>query len=233
MSNRLSPHSQSSTLQGSSFAARFSGLHGLAFSEARSLGKRRFNKTVVICSVRSPDYVTTEPIFLDLAEDESSGTFYLGNYYAPSHPKFRSDTFSKRILDVKVPKPKDMENPRRRANMRTAVEYFRRELDKRLEKGFAIAIVPPSYHDTTRCKPHPDPIPILLGLKRLGIKAADAISVGDEPKDIQASKAAGVYSVGALWGTLDKEALRKAHPDALCEIVNELRTLILSRVSGE
>jgi HAD superfamily hydrolase (TIGR01509 family) len=87
------------------------------------------------------------------------------------------------------------------------------------------------FYDTKRRKPYPDPI--LLGLERLGIKAEDAISVGDEPKDIQASKAAGVYSVGALWGTLDKEALRRAQPDALCETVDELRTLILSRIKGE
>lgn len=84
------------------------------------------------------------------------------------------------------------------------------------------------YHDTKQHKPHP--APILLGLKLLGVKAADAISVGDEPKDIQASKAAGVYSVGALWGALNKEALRMAQPDALCETVGELRTLILARV---
>jgi HAD superfamily hydrolase (TIGR01509 family) len=84
------------------------------------------------------------------------------------------------------------------------------------------------YHDTKRRKPDPDPI--LLGLERLGLKAADAISVGDEPKDIQASKAAGVYTVGALWGATDKEALRKARPDALCETVSDLRTLILARV---
>lgn len=89
------------------------------------------------------------------------------------------------------------------------------------------------YHDTPKPHKKPHPAPILLGLERLGIKAEDAISVGDEPKDIQASKAAGVYSVGALWGALDKEALRRAQPDALCETVDELRALILSRVEGD
>lgn len=88
------------------------------------------------------------------------------------------------------------------------------------------------YHDTPKEHKKPHPAPILLGLERLGVKAADAISVGDEPKDIQASKAAGVYSVGALWGALNKEALRQAQPDALCETVDELRTLILSRVEA-
>lgn len=92
----------------------------------------------------------TEPIFLDAEEDASGKTFHLGAYYPPGHPNFRTDTFSKRILDIKVPKPKDMENPRRWANMRTAVEYFRRELDKRLGKGFAIAIVPPSKSGSNR-----------------------------------------------------------------------------------
>lgn len=92
----------------------------------------------------------TEPIFLDLEEDASGKIFYLGAYYPPGHPNFRADAFSKRILDIKVPKPKDMENPRRWANMRTAVEHFRREFDPRLGKGFAIAIVPPSKSGPNR-----------------------------------------------------------------------------------
>jgi HAD superfamily hydrolase (TIGR01509 family) len=85
------------------------------------------------------------------------------------------------------------------------------------------------YYDTKRHKP--DPAPILLGLEKLGINASQAISVGDDPKDTAAANTARVYSVGALWGALDKEALIKSGPDALCEIVGELKELILSRFS--
>lgn len=85
------------------------------------------------------------------------------------------------------------------------------------------------YHDTKRHKP--DPAPILLALEKLGIKAAQAISVGDDPKDTAAAKAARVYSVGAMWGAVDKEALIKSGPDALCATIGDLRELILSRFS--
>jgi len=83
------------------------------------------------------------------------------------------------------------------------------------------------YHDTTRRKPHPDPL--LLGLQILGIEAQDAISIGDDAKDTVAAKRAGIFSIGALWGTLDREALIASKPDALCETVGELRKLILER----
>jgi HAD superfamily hydrolase (TIGR01549 family) len=83
------------------------------------------------------------------------------------------------------------------------------------------------YHDTQRHKPYPDPI--LIGLQRLGIQADEAISVGDDPKDIAAAKAAHVYSIGALWGTLDRQSLINSNPDVLCETVEELRRTILTR----
>lgn len=92
----------------------------------------------------------TNPIFLDPEEDSSSETFYLGNYYSPGHPKFKTDTFSKRILDIKAPKPKDMNNPRRWENMKTAVRNFFNKLDPLLGKGFAVAIVPPSKSGPNR-----------------------------------------------------------------------------------
>jgi HAD superfamily hydrolase (TIGR01549 family) len=85
------------------------------------------------------------------------------------------------------------------------------------------------YYDTKRHKP--DPAPIILGLEKLGIKASQAISVGDDPKDTAAAKAARVYSVGALWGALDKDALVNSGPDALCQTVGELKKLIFSRFS--
>ena len=83
------------------------------------------------------------------------------------------------------------------------------------------------YHDTKRHKP--DPEPLLRGLELLGIQPQDAIAIGDDPKDTAAAKSAGIFSVGALWGALDREALIASQPDALCETVAELRTLIFER----
>lgn len=80
------------------------------------------------------------------------------------------------------------------------------------------------YHDTHNKKPHPDPI--LLGLERLGVKANSAIAIGDAAKDTQAARDAGVFSIGAVWGSLEKDQLLQSKPNILCETVDDLRRTI-------
>jgi phosphoglycolate phosphatase len=46
----------------------------------------------------------------------------------------------------------------------------------------------------------PDPAPILLACARLGIAPGDAVYVGDDERDVQAARAAGMPSIAALWG---------------------------------
>ena len=87
------------------------------------------------------------------------------------------------------------------------------------------------YHDTKRHKPYPDPL--LLGLEKLKVEASEAIAIGDDPRDTAAAKAARIYSVGALWGSQDKQALIESRPDALCKTVDELRAIIFSRFQRE
>lgn len=62
--------------------------------------------------------------------------------------------------------------------------------------------------DCTRHKP--DPEPVLLALDRLGVPAERAAFVGDSPFDMAAGNAAGVYSVGALWGPFARQQLEAA-----------------------
>ena len=85
------------------------------------------------------------------------------------------------------------------------------------------------YHDTRGHKP--DPEPLVRGLQLLDVQPQHAISVGDDPIDTAAARSAGIFSVGALWGALDRAALIASKPDALCETVVELRTLIAERNS--
>jgi pyrophosphatase PpaX len=81
------------------------------------------------------------------------------------------------------------------------------------------------YRDAPRRKPHPDPY--LEGLARLGINAADAVSVGDSADDVVASRAAGIRTiVGVTWGTLDRDGLIASHPDAICQTVGELAAFL-------
>jgi len=71
------------------------------------------------------------------------------------------------------------------------------------------------YHDTIQHKPHP--APLIEAADRLNVEVKDCWAVGDDPIDIIAAKRAGMYSVGALWGSLNKDTLRKANPDMMFE----------------
>ena len=49
-----------------------------------------------------------------------------------------------------------------------------------------------------QCKPHP--LPLLHAAEVLGVAIADCAYVGDDARDIEAARAAGMHSVVALWG---------------------------------
>jgi phosphoglycolate phosphatase len=48
----------------------------------------------------------------------------------------------------------------------------------------------------------PDPAPVRLALTQLGVEAAQAWMIGDDPRDIEAGRAAGCPTVAAAWGYL-------------------------------
>lgn len=55
--------------------------------------------------------------------------------------------------------------------------------------------------DTTpHAKPHP--APLLEAARRVGLKAQDCVYVGDDLRDVQAGRAAGMLTVAAAWGYL-------------------------------
>ena len=86
------------------------------------------------------------------------------------------------------------------------------------------------YHDTKQHKPHP--APIVLALQNLSVDAGQAVSIGDEPRDIAASRAANVTALAALWGASDPTALMAAQPDAAFETPNELQSHLRSMFRG-
>jgi N-acetyl-D-muramate 6-phosphate phosphatase len=47
-------------------------------------------------------------------------------------------------------------------------------------------------------KPHP--LPLQVACARMGVEVGDCVYVGDDERDIQAARAAGMRSVVALWG---------------------------------
>ena len=54
-------------------------------------------------------------------------------------------------------------------------------------------------------KPHP--LPLQVAAERIAIAIADCVYVGDDERDIQSARAAGMPSVAALWG------YRQAHEE--------------------
>ena len=64
-------------------------------------------------------------------------------------------------------------------------------------------------------KPHP--LPLLHAAQALGLAPAEAVYVGDDARDIQAARAAGMPSLVALWGyRLPDEVPVQWGADALC-----------------
>jgi pyrophosphatase PpaX len=75
--------------------------------------------------------------------------------------------------------------------------------------------------ETKRHKP--DPEPLLLAARRLGVDPADCAYVGDSPFDIRAAMAAGMFAVAVTWGGIhDRAKLEAEHPDAIIDNAEEL-----------
>ena len=86
-----------------------------------------------------------------------------------------------------------------------------------LKQYFTVVV---SYEDYTHPKPHPEPL--LLALKKLKMKAGEAVYIGDSETDIQAAKAANtkiiVYSARPLQGAdLNVESFLEI-PEAIAEL---------------
>jgi len=77
--------------------------------------------------------------------------------------------------------------------------------------------------DTTRHKPHPEPV--YVALERLGADAAATVFIGDSTHDLAAGRAAGVRTGAALWGPFSREELAKHEPDYWLERPEEVLRL--------
>jgi len=68
-----------------------------------------------------------------------------------------------------------------------------------ISKQCAVVICPDDVKNTK-----PSPEPLLLACFRLNVEATNCIYVGDHVRDIQAGKAAGMFTVSALFGYIGK-----------------------------
>lgn len=71
----------------------------------------------------------------------------------------------------------------------------------------------------------PSPEPLIAALKTLGLKAEEAVMIGDMPTDIAAGKRAGTRTVG-MNGSIFLRELIKAKPDALVNSLSEIPNVI-------
>jgi phosphoglycolate phosphatase len=78
--------------------------------------------------------------------------------------------------------------------------------------------------EVSQLKPAPDPL--LKCMEILNVDPYETIYVGDSAIDIQAGKAAGVWTVGVLTGTSDLNRLKAEAPDAILHSVGDLLTIL-------
>jgi pyrophosphatase PpaX len=81
------------------------------------------------------------------------------------------------------------------------------------------------FHDDTE-RHKPDPQPLLFGASKGGFDPARCVYVGDSVQDMAASRAAGMFAVGALWGPSTREKLAGAGADALAEQPGDLLSIV-------
>eukprot|EP00536_Pseudo-nitzschia_multiseries_P006388 jgi/Psemu1/192935/e_gw1.134.101.1 len=79
----------------------------------------------------------------------------------------------------------------------------------------------------TVAAPKPEPDGLYKVCEELGISMGDSVYIGDSPSDALAADAAGMPSIGVMWGSHSEESLRKAPftfyaatPDELCRLLN-------------
>ena len=68
----------------------------------------------------------------------------------------------------------------------------------------------------------PDPAGALMLAERSGVKPEECLYIGDTNTDMLTGKAAGMYTIGVLWGFRDREELEKAGADAIISTPAEI-----------
>ncbi len=81
------------------------------------------------------------------------------------------------------------------------------------------------FHDDTE-RHKPDPQPLLLAASKGSLDAARTVYVGDSIHDMAAGKAAGMRTIGALWGPSEREELVQAGADELADRPGDLLAIV-------
>lgn len=68
----------------------------------------------------------------------------------------------------------------------------------------------------------PNPAPVLLACTQAGVDPARCAFVGDDPRDVQAGQAAGLYTIVAGWGYLDPDDARGWGAEAYADTAEQI-----------
>lgn len=78
----------------------------------------------------------------------------------------------------------------------------------------------------TLARRKPDPDPVLHACALAGVEPTQCVYVGDDPRDIMAGRAAGLYTAAAGWGYLDGADPQAWRPDAVSTDPHQLAALL-------
>ena len=78
--------------------------------------------------------------------------------------------------------------------------------------------------DTTLKKPHP--APLRLALKRMRLRPAACVYVGDSPHDLEMARRAGVRAIAVLGRFPTERGLRAAQPEFLLDSITKLPAIV-------
>lgn len=82
-----------------------------------------------------------------------------------------------------------------------------------------------SGDSAARAKPAPDPL--LLACRTMNLKPRDCVYVGDDLRDVEAARAAGMRSIAAAWGYLGSEiAITDWGADAIVDTPHALQAML-------
>jgi N-acetyl-D-muramate 6-phosphate phosphatase len=76
----------------------------------------------------------------------------------------------------------------------------------------------------------PDPAPVLLACERGGLTPSQCLFVGDDRRDVQAGRDAGIFTVAAKWGYLDGGDPHAWGADIVLDSPRELAELLKLKV---
>lgn len=81
------------------------------------------------------------------------------------------------------------------------------------------------FHDDTE-RHKPDPEPLLLAASKGGLTVGRTVYVGDSIHDMAAGRAAGMQTIGVLWGPSEREELLQAGADELAVTPADLVAIV-------